>query len=179
MHLAARQGTPPGRRRPRHRPRRRCPRYASEEFEAASAALARATAAVNNRDYKLALNYALDARERALVAARTAAEQRVRVRSQIEQQFADIDTARRAFDARLVQADAAKVARTALGSGRASSARVAKALADARPLLDAGDDDAAAALLKPLAELLTKARSEIDAAIEARNTRRPARRARG
>ncbi len=155
------------------------PRYASEEFEAASAALSRATTAVGERDYKLALNYALDARERALVAARVAAEERVRVRSQVEQQLADIDTARRSLDARLDEAEAAKVARKWLTSGRASSAKVTTALAEARPLLDAGDDDAAAALLKPLHELLAKARSEIDAAIESRNTRRPARRTRG
>lgn len=154
------------------------PRYATEEFSAAEAALARAAAAVAQRDYRLALNGALDARERALVAARTATESRARVRSQIEQQVADIETARRSLDARLAEAETAKVAPQALAAGRASSARVAKALTEVRPLLDAGDDDKAAALLMPLAAQLTTARSEIDAVVKERNSRRPTRRAR-
>jgi hypothetical protein len=100
------------------------------------------------------------------------------VRSEIEQQVADLETARRALDARLAAAETAKVGRQALAAGRASSARVAKALALARPLLDAGNDDKAAALLKPLPGQLTTARSEIDAVVEERNSRRPTRRAR-
>ena len=99
--------------------------------------------------------------------------------ARFEQQLADLETARRTFDQRLEDAVTAKVASRALTGARASSTKVGKALADARRLLDAGDDDAAAALLKPLADVLTTARSEIDAAIEARNSRRPVRRTRG
>jgi hypothetical protein len=44
-------------------------RFAAEEFKAAQEALARSRDAVTARDYRLALNHALDARERALAAA--------------------------------------------------------------------------------------------------------------
>src|SRR6185503_1475685 len=47
-------------------------RFAAEEFTAAQSALARANDAVAQRDYRLALNNALDARERAQNAARDA-----------------------------------------------------------------------------------------------------------
>src|SRR5438034_1116223 len=47
-------------------------RFAVEEFLAAQNALARANEAVAQRDYRLALNHALDARERAQTATRDA-----------------------------------------------------------------------------------------------------------
>ena len=45
-------------------------RYATEEFTAATLALVNAKEAVDQRDYRLALNHALDSRERAQNAAR-------------------------------------------------------------------------------------------------------------
>lgn len=153
-------------------------RYAAEAFGAAEAAMARANTAVTERDYKQALNHALDAREHALNAVRTAADNRARVRGELEQRMADIDTGRRALEARIVEAETAKVGRQALTSARTASASVAKALAEARPLLDAGTDDKAEALLSPLPALLTQTQSEIDAAIADRNSRRPVRRTR-
>src|SRR5262245_39537328 len=47
-------------------------RFAAEEFSAAQAALGRANDAVAQRDYRLALSNALDARERAQTAAKDA-----------------------------------------------------------------------------------------------------------
>ena len=49
-------------------------RYAAEEFAAATGSLTLATNAVNQRDYRLALNHALESREHAQNAARQAAE---------------------------------------------------------------------------------------------------------
>src|SRR3954449_13445947 len=48
--------------------------YAREEFTAAQEALKHANEAVADRDYRLALNYALDSRERAQNAAAMAAD---------------------------------------------------------------------------------------------------------
>src|SRR5437868_11303161 len=48
--------------------------YAHEEFAAAQEALKHANEAVNDRDYRQALNYALDSRERAQNAAAMAAD---------------------------------------------------------------------------------------------------------
>jgi len=50
--------------------------YATQEFAAAEAALQRSRDAVGQRDYRQALNHALDARERAQTAAREAADKK-------------------------------------------------------------------------------------------------------
>src|SRR5207237_8293242 len=50
--------------------------YAHGEFVAAEDALKHAHAAVDERDYRLALNHALDSRERAQNAAREAADRK-------------------------------------------------------------------------------------------------------
>ena len=53
--------------------------YAKTEFQAADAALARAHAAVAERDYRQALGHALEARERARTAAREASTARAKM----------------------------------------------------------------------------------------------------
>src|SRR5688500_10357092 len=50
-------------------------RYATEQYDAAVKALQNAQEAVGQRDYRLALNYALDSRDRAQRAAKEAATQ--------------------------------------------------------------------------------------------------------
>ena len=58
--------------------------YAADEFAAAQAALQRANDAVGQRDYRLALNHALDARERAQNAAKQAADGKAIARTEAE-----------------------------------------------------------------------------------------------
>ena len=154
------------------------PRYAPQAFQAAEQALQRATAAVADRDYKLALNHALDARERAVDAVREAAESRARIRGDVEQRIADLESLRKAFDAKIAEADTAKVARPVLAAARTTSDAAARAVTDVRALLTSGDDDKALELLKAWPDRLATAGSEIDAAVAERNSRRPARRAR-
>ncbi len=60
------------------------PQYASEDFAAAEAALRRSHEAVEQRDYRQALNHALDARERAQTAAREAADKKAVARGEAE-----------------------------------------------------------------------------------------------
>jgi len=67
--------------------------YATEEFTAAVDALARAEAAVGQRDYRLALSQALDSRERAQNAAKLAASQKAEVRSMAERLLAEVTSA--------------------------------------------------------------------------------------
>src|SRR5262245_30894708 len=57
-------------------------KYAAEEYRAAQQALQRAHEAVGQRDYRLALSSAIDARERAQEAARQAAEGKAVARSE-------------------------------------------------------------------------------------------------
>jgi hypothetical protein len=59
-------------------------RYAPDEYGAAVAALEKSREMATQRDYRQALNFALDARERALDAARSGAERMAQVRSEAE-----------------------------------------------------------------------------------------------
>jgi len=75
--------------------------YATDEFSAAVDALARAEAAVAQRDYRLALSQALDSRERAQNAAKLAASQKAAVRSDAERLLAELTSAAALASARL------------------------------------------------------------------------------
>src|SRR5919197_6527706 len=59
-------------------------RYATEEYTAATTTLKQANEAVTQRDYRLALNLALESREHAQNAARDAANTRARIRGEVE-----------------------------------------------------------------------------------------------
>jgi hypothetical protein len=64
-------------------------RYAPTEYAAAGQALKQANDAVAARDYRLALNYALESREQAQNAARTAADSRAKLRGGVERSIAE------------------------------------------------------------------------------------------
>jgi hypothetical protein len=63
--------------------------YAATEFTAATQALKQSNEAVEARDYRLALNYALESREQAQNAARTAADNRAKLRGDVERSIAE------------------------------------------------------------------------------------------
>jgi len=63
--------------------------YAATEFTAATQALKQSNEAVTARDYRLALNYALESREQAQNAARTAADTRAKLRGDVERSIAE------------------------------------------------------------------------------------------
>lgn len=63
--------------------------YAANEYTAATQALKQANDAVTGRDYRLALNYALESREQAQNAARTAADTRAKLRGEVERSIAE------------------------------------------------------------------------------------------
>jgi hypothetical protein len=64
--------------------------YAANEYTAATQALKQANDAVTARDYRLALNYALESREQAQNAARTAADTRAKLRGDVERSIAEV-----------------------------------------------------------------------------------------
>src|SRR5579864_8981786 len=84
--------------------------YAKAEFAAAQDALKRANDAVADRDYRLALNHALDARERAETATKQAADARVIARAEADRGVRDLTAALSDARARLKSAEAARVA---------------------------------------------------------------------
>jgi Domain of unknown function (DUF4398) len=63
--------------------------YAASEYAAATQALKQANDAVTGRDYRLALNYALESREQAQNGARTAADTRAKLRGDVERSIAE------------------------------------------------------------------------------------------
>jgi hypothetical protein len=75
-------------------------RYAAQEFAAATSALAQSNEAVTLRDYRLALNHALESREHAQNAARDAANARVRLRDEYRKALADLAVQLAAANAR-------------------------------------------------------------------------------
>jgi hypothetical protein len=150
--------------------------YAAAEFGAAEAALQKSQAAVAERDYRQALSAALDARERARESAKTAAENRARARSEIDQAIAAAEVVYGGTKAALDAAVAAKVPAAPLASARDTLASARRALDTARAAVEAGDYAAARTGSGGVVAALGEARSQIDAAVQARATRRPARR---
>src|SRR6185436_20003358 len=94
-------------------------RYATEEYQAAVDALKQAQDAVALRDYRLALNHAIDSRERAQNAAKQGAEQQVTLRSGAERRLGEVAAMLAQANERLSAAEAARVPRRVLNAPRA------------------------------------------------------------
>jgi hypothetical protein len=103
--------------------------YATDDYQAAVAALARAEQAVAQRDYRLALSQALDSREFAQSAAKLAASQKAQVRSEAERMLAQVTSIVSVASERLAAAQASRVPRATLEP-------VGNAIASARTALD-------------------------------------------
>ena len=73
-------------------------KYAADEFTAATLALTNAKEAVEQRDYRLALNHALDSRERAQNAAAQAADGKAAARVAAEREIGSAEKALSAAD---------------------------------------------------------------------------------
>jgi hypothetical protein len=153
-------------------------RYATEEFTAAVEALRRADEAVQQRDYRLALNHALDGRERAQNAAREAADGKAAARGQAERMLAEVTTALAAAASRMSAAEAAKVTTKALAEPTAAIATAQEAVQEAGSALGREDYLAARQALEGRAAAIQHATRQIDQAIAAAPPARPVRRRR-
>ena len=133
-------------------------RYATADFTAAVSSLDKARAAVEQRDYRQALNYALDSRQRAGDAARQAADGQARARKAADAAYTEAATRANALQAALRTAETAKAPAKLLKPGqtalRAARADLQKASAE----ISAGNFEAAT-------KLLTEVRGKLDAAI--------------
>ncbi len=152
-------------------------RYAAAELAAAVKALAQADAAATQRDYRLALNHALDSRERAQSAAREAAAGRAAARSRAERLLADVTTALATATGRLEAAESAKLPPEALTGPRDQITAVQKAVQEAGTALGQEDYLGAAQVLEGRADSVRAAIASVDAALAAPPPR-PARRRR-
>lgn len=114
-------------------------RYAADEYKAAASALHSAQEAVAQRDYRLALNHALDSRERAQAAAKQAADQQAAQRSAAERRLSEVTAVLDLANRRLTAAKAARVPPRMLVSPGAAVAAADTSLQKAGTLIASGD----------------------------------------
>jgi hypothetical protein len=113
--------------------------YAREEFTAAEDALKRSHIAVDQRDYRQALNAALDARERAQAAAKESVNIKATARADATKALADADTALHDARAKLKTAETARVPLRTLTIGRKAIDNGETAVQEARTAFEKGD----------------------------------------
>jgi hypothetical protein len=145
--------------------------YASQTFNAATAALQQAQAAVAQNDYRLALSHALDANERALEAAKEAANGKARVRSEAEAALTQVTASLQQLQTRLKAAEAARLPPAQLAPRRRAAADAQRVLQEARTNVTNGNYLAARDALKDLPARIGTEMSAIDEAIAARGAR--------
>jgi hypothetical protein len=149
-------------------------RYATDDFNAAREALKQANDAVAQRDYRLALNHALDARERALSAAKDAGERKSAVRAEAERLMASVGPALSEAHMRLSAAEAAHVSTRALAEARHTIASVDQSVQKAGAARDRGDYLDVVELLKSAMPRLQGVVKELEAAMPSGARRRRA-----
>jgi hypothetical protein len=135
-------------------------KYAPDEYSAATSALQKAHESVDQRDFRQALGYALDARERAKDAARQAVDGKARARVAAEAQIADTAARIQQLEARLKAADAARVPARELQDSRGILTQCRSTLQKARATFGAGDYVQVTEMLKGIPEKLDAATRE-------------------
>jgi flagellar hook-basal body complex protein FliE len=146
--------------------------YAHDEFAAAEDALKRAHEAVAQRDYRLALNNALDARERAQSAAKEAADRKTTARVDAERELLDAMTALNDANTRLRAAEAARPPAKTLAAPKRVIVDSEAALQKARAMFDRGDYLAVIDVAKATTARLRGSAHDLDAAAAAPVRRR-------
>jgi hypothetical protein len=132
--------------------------YAANEFTAAETALTRSREAADQRDYRQALNHALDARERAQTAAREAADKKALARGHAERAITSAELALVAAQQRLSRAGGAATPGARRSSPQAAAvtalekavATATTGLQEARSHLQAQRFDAALEVATPV-----------------------------
>jgi hypothetical protein len=138
--------------------------YAAAELAAATDALKRSEEAVAQYDYRLALSLAIDGRERAQMAAKTAVENRAKARGDAERVLAEANSVLTQLRARLDDPAVAKTPRRLIDDVRERLAAAEKRMQEARAALEQDDyaraisiANAASAQIPEISALLDKA----------------------
>jgi hypothetical protein len=151
--------------------------YATDEFTAAVDALKKSEDAVAQRDFRLALNHALDSLERAQNAAKQAANQKAAVRSAAEHLLAEVTSATATASDHLAAARGARAPKPELDALQAAITAARTALDQAGKALASTDYLDARRQLAGVTERLHAALHAVVATPPARPTK-PARRRR-
>jgi hypothetical protein len=146
--------------------------YAAEELAAAQTALTRAGEAVTARDYRLALNHALDSRQRAQNAAKLAADGMAAARVEADRSTTRAAMGVEAMRTRLKSSDVPRLPARTVTAVRASVADADQRVQEARAALDRGDYKAAEAAAAAANATLSTATQNLEAAAAAAAKRR-------
>ena len=137
--------------------------YAADEYRAAAETLQKAHAAVDQRDYRQALSYAIDARQRAIEVAASVTEAKVKQKTDAERAFkgesdrvTHLESVLRDDETGKAPAQQLRAAREAVDAARAS-------LQEPRRLIEAGEYAAAATALTAVREQLDLAAAQVEA----------------
>lgn len=139
--------------------------YAADEYNAAVQALQKSHTSVDQRDYREALNFAIDARQRADEAVRQAATAKAHSKTAAEKLVTDCTTRVRQLDTDLRMADGARVPPRELRTARTTLTDAESALQETRSSMDAGN-------YAEVVTSLTEVRRKLDGAIRAVDTLR-------
>ena len=146
--------------------------YARDEFTAAEDALKRSHDAVAQRDYRQALNTALDARERAQAAAKESVNKKAIARADATTALADADAALHDTRARLKAGESARAPARTLTGGRRAIDIGESAVQKARTAFEKSDYLSAIDTARGVPTQLGPAIKDLDAAIAAGGRRR-------
>jgi hypothetical protein len=147
-------------------------RYAAEQYEAAVKALQSAHDAVAQRDYRLALNYALDSRDGAQRAAKEAASQQAILRSAAERRLGQVTASLDQARQQLAAAETARVSRKSIAAAGAAVATAETSLQKAGTSIQESNYHESQEQLAESARNLQEAMAEIETAMTARQKRR-------
>jgi hypothetical protein len=142
--------------------------YASEPFAAAVTAMQETHDAVQQRDYRLALSRVTDANERALEAARQAANGKAKARSEAEASLAGLSRSIRQLDERLKVAESSRLTARETDAARRARKDADRAVQEARAAVANGDYLGASAAMKGAAESIVAETRTLNDAIDAK-----------
>lgn len=134
--------------------------YAPDEYNAAVAALQKSRDSVTQRDYRQALNYAIDARQRADESAKQTATAKAHTRTAVEKLVTDCSARISQLETDIKVAEGMRVPARDLKSMQTTHADAEDALQEARKSIDAGN-------YAEVLTSLTEVRRKLDAAIAA------------
>jgi copper oxidase (laccase) domain-containing protein len=139
--------------------------YARDEYVAGQQALKQAREAVTQRDYRLALNHALDAREHAQTAGKQVAEIKAKERADAERAITEADAALATARTRLKAGTAARVPTKLTSAEQHAIAAVESSVQEARAALARGEIMGIAARVGDATANLRSATRDLDAAL--------------
>jgi hypothetical protein len=139
--------------------------YARDELAAAQDLLKRSGEAVAQRDYRLALNYALDSREQAQNAARLAADGKAIARVEADRATSSLVAALAAIQSRLKNAEAGRVPARMLAGPKNTAADGDRRLQEARTAMERGDYAGVVSTATAALPLLAEAERQLAAAV--------------